>query len=680
MFARSHKARWIFALGFLIACSSSIDITPTVTVSNSCKNNGDCAGYVQCSVSPCTGNNLTCVSGACVANGNLKSLARLQSTPYIATPYTLVVSMPDTSAYAASATLVFQNSDFVLAQPVTRQNQAPPCSGTATSDTCVVLISNTEVQGDYETGPSTANQVGVVVNSGSVQTSLPVHTTFRLLDSDTSTITTQESIGLPSPPIFARITNSLVASSVPQGPNGSALVAWDTYLPQGRYSREISVDPPFNAVFPPWFDFITVKGQPQSDQVKLGARPDPDAPAIAGTPLDQNRTYTITPGSFPLTGWSAYIRNSTTGAIISSTTTFGTLEFASTSITLNTVTPSLPSVPTPTDLTGDELVIAPPIGVIEPSLIAGAVAGKILVPNYPDPVPTPALVSGVVFAADGSDAGSPTSKPIPAWLDFISVPGPQELSQPANFEADLRYRTSLHTAADGSYSVTLPRGPYDVIVTPDLSTGYAVTFLNHRVADDTVANSGDHLIQSGIGLPVNLPAQLSGHVTLTNGRPLGGVTIEARPSLSQFPNSSIPAELATALPPVMPVQHSPSTITDANGFYSMPVDPGIYDVFAEVPASSGFAWGVTTSHAVFAPTTILDGGGSVVPDAVDIKVPAPVDATMTIYVPSSSEVVPGALVRAYVTAGPNSTQIQIGQGMTDSNGVLKLLLPPYLPE
>ncbi|MEO7110224.1 MAG: hypothetical protein ABI183_07300, partial [Polyangiaceae bacterium] len=551
--ARARKARWIFALGFLIACSSSIDIAPTVTVSNSCKNNGDCAAYVQCSAPPCTTNNLSCVSGACVANGNLRSLARLQGAPYTTTPYTLVVSMPDTASFAASATLVFDNTEFVLAQPVTRQNQTPRCQGTSTSDTCIVVIENAEVVGDYETDQSTAQDIlGVQLNQGSVRTSLPVHTTFRLLTSDPTTVTTQASIGVPALPIFASATNQLLTSETPSGPNGSKLVAWDAWLPLGRYQRQISVDPPFNALFPPWSDFVVVT-QNSSDQVRLGARPDPQAVATSGTPLDPkaNRTYNITTGNISLTGWSAYLRNSSTGTIISSTTTIGDLQFASTKITLNTVTPSLPPIPTPTDLTGDELVIAPPAAVIEPSLIYQALGGKISDQKYPA-VPAPALVSGIVFAANSTDAGdSKASNPIAAWIDFISVPGPQSLSQPTNPDTnvDLRYRTSLHTAADGSYSVTLPRGPYDVIVTPDPGTGYAVTFLNHRVADDTVANSGDHLVQSGIGLPVNLPSQLSGHVTLTNGRPLGGVVVEARPSLTQFPSSSIPAELQFALPP-----------------------------------------------------------------------------------------------------------------------------------
>ncbi len=677
--------RAICTLLFFAACSSSIDIAPTVSTSNSCKNNGDCAAYVQCTVPPCTTNNLSCVSGACIANGNLKSLARLQSAPYdAATPFTLVVTMPDTSSFAGGSALVFRNSDFVLAQPASRPNEAPPCQGSGTTDTCIVVIGNAQVVGDYETDQSTAQDIlGVNVNQGSVRTSLPVHTTFRLLNSDETTITTQASIGIPSTPIYASVINTLLTSETPSGPNGSPLVAWESWLPIGRYERQITVDPPFNALFPPWADFIDVT-QGRSDQVRLGAPPDPGAPATSGTPLDPkaNRTYTITPTSIPLTGWSASIRNSTTGTIISSTTTFGEVAFAPTSVTLNTVTPSLPPIPTPTDLTGDEIVIAPPPGVSYPTLVGVAFGGKIPAQTYP-PVPTPAIVSGSVFAANASDAGGANSStPISAWIDFVSVPGAGVLSQGGdNF--DLRYRTSVHTTDNGSYSVTLPRGPYDVIVTPDLSAGYAVTFLNHRVADDSVPNSNDHLVQSGIGLPVNLPSQLSGHVTLTNGRPLGGIQIEARPSLSQFPSSDIPAELATALPSVMPAQRSVTTTTDANGFYSLPVDPGIYDVFAEAPASSGFAWGVTTSREVLAPTNAVDGGASGGVSAnmsVDIQVPAPVDATMRLYVPNSSSVVAGALVRAYVAGGPNLSQIQIGEGMTDSNGILKLLLPPYLPK
>jgi hypothetical protein len=674
----------MLALVFLVACSSSVAIAPTVSVTNSCKNNGDCAAYVQCSAPPCTTNNLSCVSGACIANGNLKSLARLQSAPYdTTTPFTLVVTMPDTSPFAGGSTLVFKNSDFVLAQPGNRAGQAPPCQGTSTTDTCIVVINNAEVVGDYETDQFTSETLLGVKLNASGRTSLPVHTTFRLLTDDPTTMTTQTSVGIPASPIFATVTSNLATSEPPSGPNGSAIVAWDSWLPVGRYQRQITVDPPFDAVFPPWFDFIDVT-QPRSDQVRLAAPPEPGAPAASGTSIDNqaNRTYTINAGSIPLTGWSAYIRNSTTGAIISSTTTFANLPVgASTSVTLNTVTPSLPPIPTPTDLTGDEIVIAPPPNVNYPTLIGAAIGGKIFSPQSYPPVPTPALVSGVVFAADANDASAPT-KPISAWIDFISVPGPESLSQGTAQDltnVDIRYRTSLHTAPDGTYSVTLPRGPYDIIITPDPSTGYAVTFLNHRVADDTVANSGDHLIQSGIGLPVNLPAQLSGHVTLTNGLALGGVTVEARPSLNQFPSNTIPAELATALPSVMPAQRSRTTLTDANGFYSMPVDPGIYDVFAQVPASSGFAWGVTTSHEVLAPTAVLDGGPTATSGSVDIQVPAPVDVTMSLYVPNSSGVVSGALVRAYVAAGPNSTQIQIGQGMTDSNGVLKLLLPPYLP-
>ncbi|MGH7330235.1 MAG: hypothetical protein ACREJX_17960, partial [Polyangiaceae bacterium] len=64
------------------------------------------------------------------------------------------------------------------------------------------------------------------------------------------------------------------------------------------------------------------------------------------------------------------------------------------------------------------------------------------------------------------------------------------------------------------------------------------------------------------------------------------------------------------------------------------------------------------------------------------SVPAPIDASMRLYDPNADPV-RGALVQAFVAlnpADPNSPQIQIGEGRTDSDGALDLLLPPQIPQ
>ncbi|MEO8878657.1 MAG: carboxypeptidase-like regulatory domain-containing protein, partial [Polyangiaceae bacterium] len=287
---------------------------------------------------------------------------------------------------------------------------------------------------------------------------------------------------------------------------------------------------------------------------------------------------------------------------------------------------------------------------------------------YP-PVPGPALVEGVVVGTD--------AEPVPSQLDFISVGGSGVLSQDGN-NFDLRYRTSVHTAADGSYSVRLPRGApikqttegvvkghYNVVVTPDPGTGYSVvlkTLNNAFLVPEDTAGTHDNAVQKGKGFTMSRLTVVTGHVTLTDGRPLGGVVVEARPS-SAFDKYDplIPSELFS----IMPVTRPASTTTDANGFYTLPLDPGLYDFFAKAPASSGFAWGVTTAHKTDAP--------------VDIQVRAPIDASMRIYQTNTSTL-QGALVRAYVAAGPDLTQIQIGEGTTDANGILTLFLSPELPK
>jgi len=662
-------------LFLLVACSSSVPIASPVSTSNACTSSADCAAYHQ-------DGNPTCLDGACIAFADRKDLARFRSAPYAASsPLTLVVSVPDTESFGFGSSVVVTGSEIGFAGP-----GSDPCVGDLASNTCVGISGTFLESGAYETDPLTAQQLGRTLNPGlGFHTSLPSHTTFRLLTSDTTSLTTRAATGLPVLPIYGTVGNhfSSALSVSPIGPGLTAPITWLVNLQPGRYQREVTVDPPFNDAFPPWRDVLTIQDdQPSPDELLL------TAPSSGGTPVDPkaNRTYIVSSAAVDLTGWSTFLRDTASGRTVSSTTIFSPSlasaaahghvvtsggDVPGVAIVLNTVTPVLASIPMPTDQTGTELVISPPDGVVYPTLVYPALAGKIAQDQaYPSP-PSPAVVQGVVNYVSSANA---TTTPVSAWVDFVSVQGAGVLSQGGNSNVDLRYRTSVHTATNGSYSVRLPRGPYNVVVTPDPTTPYAVLFQTSKnakaliVADDTIGTS-DGALQSGKGFSLSLLTPLAGHVTLTDGRPLGGIEVEARPSFANYDRTYVPTELDA----IMPAERGASTFTDGDGFYSLSVDPGIYDIFAKAPASSGFAWGVTTAHAV-----------AEQPVVVDLQVPVPLDASMRIYQTTTSTLA-GALVRAYVAAGPAgpaspAAQIQIGEGVTDSNGLLTLFLSPELPK
>ena len=650
------------------ACSTNVQPEAAVGAGNSCSSTNDCSRYLQ------TGS-LTCVSNRCVAAGGLRGIARLQSPPY---PYTLAISVPETGIYAPAATLALASAGIIVGGPTVPPRNAP-CTGDSSTATCIQIPAVGGSGGSYETDPSTAQQVNRHVND--VETSLPVHVTFTLLTSDANTATTLASSGLPVMPTYATVTNDLPFDSPAAGPGLTLPIGWNAPGVQaGRYRRDISVDPPFSDAFPPWTDIITVQAQAfgRFSLVDLQATPRFGNNVFAPVDPTPNRTINITsvPDGVSLQGWTASIvTNDDEERLTSSVVTISNPLGGQ--VTMNTVTPpTFPVAPGASkgDLTGRLLIVAPPPGFVEPSIayipLGGSIAGQTL--TYP-PVPKPALVQGTITRADDGEGGA-AGAPIAATLDFVSVDS--TLAQ-GGLNVPLRYRTSVRAGSDGNYSVNLPRGDYFVAVEPDPTSGLGVTFATNlgdggidgtlHVIENTTGTN-DHDVQSGHGFVVSARTTVTGRVTITDGRPLGGVVVFARPAIGKVA-PGVPPKLAS-------LARSAFATADAGGVYSFGLDPGVYDLFAESPFSSGFAWGVAPAHAV------VPAGSADVPVRVDISVPAPIDASMRLYDPNANPV-RGALVQAFVAlnpADPNSPQIQIGEGRTDSDGALDLLLPPQIPQ
>ncbi|MGH7283188.1 MAG: hypothetical protein ACRELY_16805 [Polyangiaceae bacterium] len=613
------------------------------------------------------------MSNRCVASGALRGVARLQSAPY---PYTLAISIPETGIYAPATTLVLPSIGLVVGGPTVPPRNAP-CTGDSPTATCISVTTLGSSGGVYETNPDQANnEAHRHINDGDVETSLPVHTTFTLLTSDATTATTLSSLGIPVMPTYALVTDQTTFVAPPIGPGNTAPIGWTSPLQVGRYRRDIVVDVPFNDSFPPWSDIITVPPSPFGG-VDLQTKPSNGTPDFTA-PIDPqpNRTINVTsvPDGVSLQGWTASIvtnddEERLTSSIVTIASPLGG------SVTMNTVTP--PTFPVPAggtkgDLTSRLLVIAPPPGVVFPSIAYIPLGGSILDQQYPA-VPKPALVQGTITRA-GDNEGGAAGAPVAATLDFVSVDG--TLAQ-GGLNVPLRYRTSAQAGSDGNYSVNLPRGDYYVAVEPDPSSGLGLMFATNlddagidgtlHVLENTTGLS-DHDVQSGHFFPVGARTVVTGRVTITDGRPLGGVMVFARPAIGQLA-PGVPPKLAS-------LARSAFATADATGVYSLGLDPGVYDLFAESPFSSGFAWGVAPAHA------IVPAGLSNPPVRVDISVPAPIDASMRLYDPNADPV-RGALVQAFVAlnpADPNSPQIQIGEGRTDSDGALDLLLPPQIPQ
>jgi hypothetical protein len=264
--------------------------------------------------------------------------------------------------------------------------------------------------------------------------------------------------------------------------------------------------------------------------------------------------------------------------------------------------------------------------------------------RYPA-IPVPGLVTGRVIA-------SPEGTPVRGRVFFRSTSEPGLKN---SLGVLLRYAIDLRTDSEGRYAVRLPAGTYDVVVVPEDGTGYGVAISQRQITEEA--------IQQGKSLQVVRQPLLQGKVRLADGRALSNADVEARAS-SQIDTPS----------PNPPMQRTARGRTDAHGSFSMRVDPGFYDVTIKPEEGSRFPWLVTIARRVEDRDLLLE----------DQVVRVPFDAGLTLFDPTGSSVIRGALIRAYALpeSGPGRARqnfIEIGRARSGGDGSYEMFFSPTPP-
>jgi hypothetical protein len=529
--------------------------------------------------------------------------------------YVLVVSVPTSAPYGPGLTVVL-----------------PPSSATANGGR-LTLPDPLDVEGVYVAQPSdptTVNRYTYVPFGAS--TALPVHVTYYPEYGSLAAT----SVGLPLLPIEATqitsATNTVAATTYSPGVTQvQELDGWSAQLPvpglmQISYLRNVSVDPPFASSFPP----ETRAAQSVDDdnfavsQLGLG-NPSPLVPGIE------------TESGADMTGWQVYIEDSNSMLVSNVFTIPGA--------SLSGPPPLYATSTTPLNGTSWTLFVQP----ADPAMpiLFDPILDNSPLPTVVYPTPKPPLdVRGTVLTTGG--------QPVDATLVFAS----QTIDLADTKCAELPCTTPALVAnvttstQKGSYSQSLYPGTYSVTVTPTTSppsgTSYPKFTVTQTIAKPTV------------DFPIVPSPTVTGTciVSETTPVPLANADVELTPAV-----------YVVTQPRPWQLPRPVYTTTQANGSFSVAVDPGTYDVTVKPAAGSNLPWVVITS-------VVAMGSGSVSLPSGSCTVPAPVLESVTLE-DEHGNVLPQTVVRAYAQDPKNTMQpsfYEIGMGLTDEGGHADLFL------
>jgi hypothetical protein len=275
-------------------------------------------------------------------------------------------------------------------------------------------------------------------------------------------------------------------------------------------------------------------------------------------------------------------------------------------------------------------------------------------------------VSGQVRSGTGESAG------VRSNLQFFSVSLDGAMGLTASFNE------SILTDDAGSYTTKLFAGQYRVVAipvapgpdgqvvllptTPGSPPPPAIT-----EAQATIAGNSNQAVDVVL-FPKSVVA----------GRALAGpgsspalrATLEADPAI--LPGQGGVLKGALAQTPVLP-QSASTFITDAKGDFTLPLDPGDFDLSLRPPDASNFAWWVRPSSHVAPP----DATGQVISIAPRLPFPVPLEGIISVPDANGGRTpLRNAAVRAYARVPTGTGVARVGDARTDDFGRYRLRLPP----
>jgi hypothetical protein len=240
-----------------------------------------------------------------------------------------------------------------------------------------------------------------------------------------------------------------------------------------------------------------------------------------------------------------------------------------------------------------------------------------------------------------------------------------------------RYETVVTSDEEGSISLDVLPGTYQLIVTPpdplDLSiteTTWVIASSPDKQAGRTVEVAAKRILNGSVFAPVD-------------GQPLRGTTV------SVLPSAVVAAKyLDRALSPARVTPRMVSGFTDDLGAFSILMDPGSVDVSIKPSESSSFPWLVRARIDVPGHGAAASPG----PSLEQMRVSFPVPLAGTLLAPGGEIPVQSALLRVFALLDSNEPTglardndpitgdgvLQVAEGRTDESGNFVLLLPSKL--
>jgi hypothetical protein len=593
-----------------------------------------------------------CPAHVCTAYAPYEpGLAQAQCTQGVCTiaaslDYVLVVTLPETSFFAPTMTFAI-TSDKLFSRS-TVQDCTP--NGTPESPVpCARLPDVGVVSGQYLAFPSAQSDVGFALGNGPAVTAIPTNVTYRPLWTSGTTSMDATSIGIPLLPV--RVGPAVAQSDTP-GPSGGPSVAFQGTVPPGTYERTIAAQPPFDSAFPPDVHVVTVAegaGAFELDRLK-----DPDTTSeqlLMMSGRDYPKFNFSRADGKAMDGSRAYLRDQTTKRIISSTVVLGPANETTQSPPTYHVQLNTNHAPTPSGdaLENAELVVEPNAAVPAVPTYVGTKI-PLLPPNEPYPsIADAAIVSGTVTS-------SVDESPVVADLVFLSTQIFVTNNPSATFSTNLSYVGRVSTDDQGAYTIPLPRGTYDVVITPH-AAGLAQA--TRSLALDPMLST-----QAGKHFEVDPPIRVHGTALVADGRPLVGADVEANPAAAGQPSGADPARRP----------RSTSTITAADGTFTLLVDPGNYDVSVRPAEGTALPWFVSASRDFEGAQASDAGTSSSNETSLEVfNVPAPISTGLVLKDPQSYPIV-RAVVRAYALPAKGTAYVEIGRALTDDSGYFDMYL------